>query len=130
MLLTHLNVGDHVKLGRIARRSSYVSYALVPTASAIVDAADILVRQDVRDVGDVVITAPPGCPNLPQRSVIVCVGPTSADFRGGLCYLDAVEPEQARTILCGGRGAPSAHVGSDKSGSRQIYLFRSGGPDR
>jgi hypothetical protein len=58
------------------------------------------VRQDVRYVGDVVekFTATPqgGCRGyLPQRIVIVGVGPpsTSADFRGGLCYLDAVEPE-------------------------------------
>jgi hypothetical protein len=39
---------------------------------------------------------PPPVPgNLPQRSVIIGVGPpsTSADFRGGLCYPDAVEPE-------------------------------------
>jgi hypothetical protein len=71
MLLTHLNVGDHVKLSRIARRSSYVSYALVPTASAIVDAADILVRQDVRDVGDLVekfTGTPPGCREGTSRS--------------------------------------------------------------
>ena len=45
--------------------------------------------------------APPGAGgvNPPPRSVIVGVGPpsTSADFRGGLCYLDAVEPEPTRS---------------------------------
>jgi hypothetical protein len=71
MHLTHLNVGDHVKLSRIARRPSYVSYALGPTASAIVDAAGILVRQDVRDVGDVVekfAATPGGARGLPPAA--------------------------------------------------------------
>jgi hypothetical protein len=51
--------------------------------------------QDARDVGDVdekfAATPAPVAGNLPLRSVIVGVGPpsTSADFRGGLCYLDA-----------------------------------------
>jgi hypothetical protein len=51
----------------------------------------ILVGQDVRDVGDVVekfTAAPPGCPggNLPQRNVIVGVGPpsTSIEFRAAV----------------------------------------------
>ena len=49
--------------------------------------------------GDVVekFTATPRVPGVTPRSgvVIVGVGPPSrsADFRGGLCYLDAVEPE-------------------------------------
>ena len=40
-------------------------------------------------------TPPDAGGNLPQRSVIVEVGPPlpSAYFRGGLCYLDTVEPE-------------------------------------
>jgi hypothetical protein len=41
---------------------------------------------------------PRGCrAYLPQRNAIVGVGPpfTSADFRGGLCYLDAVESSHA-----------------------------------
>ena len=43
---------------------------------------------------------PPGCRGyVPPRNVIVGVGPpsTSAGFRGGLCYLDAVEPEPTRS---------------------------------
>jgi len=59
----------------------------------------ILVGQDVRDVGDVVekFTGASRVPGVTPRSgvVIVGVGPpfTLADIRGGLCYLDAVEPE-------------------------------------
>src|SRR5262249_26134276 len=70
------------------------------------------VRQDVRDVGDVVekfTGDPPGCRGyLPLRRVIVGMGPPStlADFRGGLCYLDVVEPEPRGPAL---NWCPSCH---------------------
>ena len=62
-----------------------------------------VVGQDVRDVGDVVekFTGAPRVPGVTPRSgvVIVGVGPPSrsADFRGGVCYLDPVEPEPTRS---------------------------------
>ena len=63
----------------------------------------ILVRQGVRDLGDVVekFTGAPRVPGVTPRSGVVIVGvgapSRSADFRGGLCYLDAVEPEPTRS---------------------------------
>jgi hypothetical protein len=57
----------------------------------------------VRNVGDVVENftgGPPGAGNLPQGKVSDGVGPhTSADFKGDLCYIAAVEPEARGPVL-------------------------------
>src|SRR5262245_28131275 len=71
-----------------------ISFSVQATAARLnyfAGSSSGVVSQDVRDVGDVVEKFTGDPRNLPQWSVIVGVGPpsTSADFRGGLCYLDA-----------------------------------------
>jgi hypothetical protein len=66
--------------------------------------------------------------NLPQRSVIVEVGPpsTSADFRGGLCYLDAVEPEPRCPALkwCPFAFVVEEHLASLSRSRREHHAIR------
>jgi hypothetical protein len=74
------------------------------------------VRQDVRDVGDVVEKFTGGG-NLSagERHRRNGAPSKSADFRGGLCYLDAVEPgpAQPRALDRGADGQPCVALRSD-----------------
>jgi hypothetical protein len=85
-----------------------------------------VVGQDIRDVGDVVekFTPPPRVPVTSRRGTLSSVwGPRlhRPDFRGGLSYLDAVEPEPTRLPqrLVLQRPRPSPRVGSESCGGGQ-----------